>query len=246
MSNRYTTGELAKICGVTVRTVQYYDNQNLLNPSELTEGGRRLYSEEDRHKMELICTLRDLGLSLEVIHKIFKEENSKQVVETFLQEQKEVLSAELEEKKQQVLRISNILQGIQSSENYSLQLIGDIVKSMEDKKKLRKLHMKMIIAGIFLDAVQIGTFIAGLRTGNWIPFIIGMLFAISAGLCVAKYMQGKTAYICPDCHAVFRPHFGEMLFANHTPKTRKLTCAACGHKSFCVETCKEPTVGTAL
>lgn len=38
----YTTGELAKECGVTVRTVQYYDTQNLLNSRELTEGGRRL------------------------------------------------------------------------------------------------------------------------------------------------------------------------------------------------------------
>lgn len=37
----YTTGELTKACGVTVRTVQYYDKQNLLNPSELTEGGKR-------------------------------------------------------------------------------------------------------------------------------------------------------------------------------------------------------------
>lgn len=27
--SKYTTGELAKLCGVTVRTVQYYDTRNL-------------------------------------------------------------------------------------------------------------------------------------------------------------------------------------------------------------------------
>lgn len=45
--SKYTTGEIAKLCGVSVRTVQYYDTRNILTPSELTEGGRRLYSEED-------------------------------------------------------------------------------------------------------------------------------------------------------------------------------------------------------
>ena len=45
--SKYTTGELAKLCGVSVRTVQYYDSRNILAPSELSEGGRRLYSEED-------------------------------------------------------------------------------------------------------------------------------------------------------------------------------------------------------
>ena len=40
---QYTTGELAKECGITVRTVQFYDQRGILVPSALTEGGRRLY-----------------------------------------------------------------------------------------------------------------------------------------------------------------------------------------------------------
>lgn len=42
---QYTTGELAKLCGITVRAVQFYDGKDLLKPSELTDGGRRLYSD---------------------------------------------------------------------------------------------------------------------------------------------------------------------------------------------------------
>ena len=45
--SRYTTGEIAKLCGVSVRTVQYYDQRGILVPGELSEGGRRLYSEDD-------------------------------------------------------------------------------------------------------------------------------------------------------------------------------------------------------
>ena len=49
--SQYTTGEMAKACGVTVRTVQFYDQRGILIPSALTEGGRRLYSENDLKKM---------------------------------------------------------------------------------------------------------------------------------------------------------------------------------------------------
>ena len=58
--SQYTTGQIAKLCGVTVRTVQYYDDRGLLIPSELTEGGRRLYSEEDLKRLQVICFLRSL------------------------------------------------------------------------------------------------------------------------------------------------------------------------------------------
>lgn len=56
--SKYTTGEIAKLCGVSVRTVQYYDERGILIPSELSEGGRRLYSEDDYKKLKIICFLR--------------------------------------------------------------------------------------------------------------------------------------------------------------------------------------------
>ena len=51
-----------------------------------------------------------------------------------------------------------------------------------------------------------------------------------------NYYYRNTAYICPQCHEIFKPSFREMFWASHTPKTRKLTCVKCGHKGFCVET----------
>ena len=59
--SKYTTGDLAKLCSVTVRTVQYYDARGILIPSELSEGGRRLYSEDDLKRMKIICFLRSLS-----------------------------------------------------------------------------------------------------------------------------------------------------------------------------------------
>jgi DNA-binding transcriptional MerR regulator len=40
--SQYSTGDLAKLGGVSVRTVQFYDTKGLLPPSDLTDGGRRL------------------------------------------------------------------------------------------------------------------------------------------------------------------------------------------------------------
>lgn len=232
----YTTGELAKACGVTVRTVQYYDKQNLLNPSELTEGGRRLYSEEDKQKMLLICTLRDLGLPLDIIRKIFKEENSREVIDTFLTEQKRMLAEELENKKMQMEKIDFILQGIRGSKEYSIQLIGDMANRMEAKKKLKRTHAIMLAAGGVMDIIEISTLILWIRTGIWIPFAAGMVVVIAMGIWISRYYYNKVAYICPDCHKIFVPGFKECFWARHTPSTRKLTCPSCGHKSFCIET----------
>ena len=83
----YTTGELAKLCGVTVRTVQYYDSRSILLPSRLSEGGRRLYSEDDLRKMKTICFLRSLGLSIDSIREILDEAHPEQVIALILQQQ---------------------------------------------------------------------------------------------------------------------------------------------------------------
>lgn len=73
--SKYTTGEIAKLCGVSVRTVQYYDSRNILIPSELSEGGRRLYSEQDLKRMKIICFLRDAGISINSIGELLSEDN---------------------------------------------------------------------------------------------------------------------------------------------------------------------------
>ena len=78
--SKYTTGELAKLCGVTVRTVQYYDTRGILIPSELSEGGRRLYSEDDLKRMKIICFLRELDLPIGAISQILKEEHPEKVI----------------------------------------------------------------------------------------------------------------------------------------------------------------------
>ena len=82
----YTTGELAKKCNVSVRTIQYYDERGILVPTDLTEGGRRLFSEKDVATLETICFLRDLDISIKDIAEILESDESKKVIELLLDE----------------------------------------------------------------------------------------------------------------------------------------------------------------
>lgn len=63
----YTTGEFARKAAVTIRTIRYYDKQNLLKPSYVNSAGYRFYTEEDFAKLQRILVLKYLGFSLEEI-----------------------------------------------------------------------------------------------------------------------------------------------------------------------------------
>ena len=57
--------EVARLAGVTVRTLHHYDEIGLLQPSGRTESGHRLYDESQLRRLQQIASLRHLGLSLD-------------------------------------------------------------------------------------------------------------------------------------------------------------------------------------
>ncbi|MGO3146621.1 MAG: MerR family transcriptional regulator [Leucobacter sp.] len=58
-------GELAERTGLSLRTIRHYDEIGLLAPSGRSEGGFRLYTEEDNDRLMLIRRMKPLGYSLE-------------------------------------------------------------------------------------------------------------------------------------------------------------------------------------
>ena len=233
--SKYTTGEIAKLCGVSVRTVQYYDSRNILVPSELTEGGRRLYSEDDLKRMRIICFLREAGVSINSISELFAEEHPEKVVSILLDQQEQILLAELEEQQKKLDIIEAIKRELKEVKNFSVESIGDIAYAMKNKSDLRKMRLTMVLTGIPITALQLAAIILWITNGLWWLFVIWACVAIPWGICISKYYFDHVAYICPECHEVFKPRFKEMLWAYHTPKMRRLTCPKCGHKGLCVE-----------
>lgn len=232
----YTTGEVAKQCGVSVRTVQYYDTRGILTPSQLSEGGRRLYSEDDLRQMKVICFLRELGLPISSIGQLLSEADPGSVIFLLLQQQEQLLQEEISQQQAQLARIAELAKGLKHVENFSVESINDIAHIMENKKKIRKLRALIITIGIIMDIIEIGTIILWVTKGIWWPFAVGMCIVVALGIWISSVYFKKTAYICPQCHKVFKPRFREAFWAVHTPRTRRLTCPDCGHKGFCVET----------
>ena len=63
----YSTGRFARRASVSVRTLRFYDRAGLLEPSERSEAGYRLYTDEDFPRLQQVLALKFLGLSLDEI-----------------------------------------------------------------------------------------------------------------------------------------------------------------------------------
>ena len=234
--SQYTTGEIAKLAGVTVRTVQYYDSRGILIPSDFSEGGRRLYNEDDLKRLRIICFLRDLGIQINDIGEILSAENAKNVISLLLEQQLSVVQEEIAEREKQKEAIETIQKEMKYYDNFSIEHLNDIANQMKNRKKLKRTRIVVLVVGIIADLIEAGTLILGTVTGNWWPFTIGMILIIALAVFAVGYYYRSIAFICPECHKVFRPGKAEFVFANHTPTTRKLKCRECGHRGFCVET----------
>ena len=67
-----SSGDLARVTGNTVRTIRFYAEQGLLEPTLVSDGGHRRYTLDDVERLQLISDLRELGLSLGDIRRVME------------------------------------------------------------------------------------------------------------------------------------------------------------------------------
>ena len=237
--SKYTTGEIARLCNVSVRTVQYYDSRNILVPSKLSEGGRRLYSEDDLKRMRVICFLREAGIPINKIHALFTEEHPEKIISILLDQQEQELREAIAEEKKKLGIVENIKRELKEIPNFSVESIGDIAQIMKQKEKLTKMRILLILIGIPLNILQWTAILLWILKGWWWLFAIWFALAIPFGIWVLIHHHRYISYICPECHEVFQPPFKEMFWAYHTLKLRRLTCPKCGHTGLCIEVMTE-------
>jgi len=71
----YRVSEVARMTGVTIRTLHHYESIQLLVPSGRSAAGYRLYSDQDLLRLQQILIQRELGLSLEHIRQVLDDRN---------------------------------------------------------------------------------------------------------------------------------------------------------------------------
>ena len=251
----YSTGELAQACGVTVRTVQYYDEKSLLSPSAHTEGGRRLYSEADAARLRRILLLKSLGLRLADIRSVLASDVSTTVLRDILEAQDARLAAELQERSLARQRIATMIASLDATGELPAQTIPDMEAIMQNvttpttnttpqpeperpsmwKSELAPFYKTMLVVGIAIDVVQVAAIVWWVTTGDWRPFAIVMPLALAAAALLVRAYRARTAYLCPHCRRAFVPRAAEWFFARHTPTTRRVTCTHCHTKDWCAE-----------
>lgn len=72
----YSIGELARRTGLTVKTVRFYSDRGIVPPTDRSAAGYRRYDDGALARLELVRTLRELGLDLPTIHRVVDRELS--------------------------------------------------------------------------------------------------------------------------------------------------------------------------
>lgn len=123
----FTVGELARKCGVTVRTLQYYDTNGLLVPSEYTEGGRRMYGRREIIRLQQILFLKSMGFSLEEIRDRLLPAESAEELEQMFKQQKEVLIGQISQIQETVKLINKVIDEIKLGKEIDIDRLFAII-----------------------------------------------------------------------------------------------------------------------
>ncbi|MFE0698836.1 MerR family transcriptional regulator [Streptomyces sp. NPDC058872] len=72
----YSIGELSRRTGLSVRTIRFYSDANVVMPAGRSPAGYRLYDIDAVPRLELISTLRELGINLATVQRVLNRELS--------------------------------------------------------------------------------------------------------------------------------------------------------------------------
>ena len=135
-----TVKEVSELTGISIRTLRYYDEIDLLKPAKVTEAGYRLYDESSLKKLRQIMFFRELEVPLSEIKAIMKdsESDNRKILET----QKMILEMKRNHLNGMIELISDVLkgEGKMSFEAFNEEDIQKIIQhsleimSEEDKK----------------------------------------------------------------------------------------------------------------
>lgn len=123
----YSSGQFARLAGVTLKTIRFYDKKNILKPSYRNPSGARFYTEEDFAKLQQILLLKYLGLSLEDIKELAIDTSDQHLLLNSLKLQKKLVKDRMEH-----------LQLVESA-------LDDTVDTMEQDKQVDWSHMLELI-----------------------------------------------------------------------------------------------------
>ncbi len=123
--------QVAKLTGVSIRTLQYYDEIGLLKPSELTTAGYRMYDDDALQTLQQILFFKELGFPLKEIKQILAKPDFDRIAA--FKKQKELFLL----KRGRLDRLIQLLEHLEKGEScMSFQEfdLSDYINALEDFK----------------------------------------------------------------------------------------------------------------
>ena len=123
--------QVAKLTGISIRTLQYYDEIDLLKPSELTSSGYRLYDENALQILQQILFFKELGFSLKEIKEILENPDFDRIAA--FKKQKELFLL----KRNRINRLIQLLERLEKGEHctsFKEFDLSDYISALEDFK----------------------------------------------------------------------------------------------------------------
>ncbi|MFE5130933.1 MerR family transcriptional regulator, partial [Bacillus mobilis] len=119
--DKYSIGEISKETNVTTRTLRYYEEIGLLQPSYVADSGYRYYSKDDVITLQQITTFKKLGFKLSEIKEVLKEEKGISEEERW----KNAIQNEIQTIQGEVKRLQD-LEKLLYTTFHSIELIGEL------------------------------------------------------------------------------------------------------------------------
>ena len=148
----YSSGEFARMAQITVRTVRYYDKQNILKPSLVTPTGARFYTEEDFAILQQIMLLKYLGFSLEDIRELTVNDSDYSYLEHSLEQQQNLVRDRIEQLQLVEQAIGETVTEIRQQQNVDWNRMRELIHltGMENSLKAQYRNSTNISARIRL------------------------------------------------------------------------------------------------
>jgi DNA-binding transcriptional MerR regulator len=145
--DRYRIGELARLSGLSVKTIRFYSDRGLVPPAERTGAGYRVYDERALARLELIRALRELGASLADVERVLSRELD---VPELVALQLEAVEAQL-----RVLRVRRaVLMAVASGEpdGQELRTMTRLAHISDDeRKRIVEEFLDEVLGGLEID-----------------------------------------------------------------------------------------------
>jgi len=188
LAGYYSSGQFARMAGVTVRTIRYYDKYDILKPSYVNDSGARFYTDSDFARLQQILLFKYLGFSLDDIREMIIDTTDYHFILNALKLQKKLVEDRIEQMQLVKSAIDDTVNAIEKERqldwSYMLELIH--LTGMEKSLKTQYRNAGNISARISLHKDY------SVNKQGWFPWLYEQC-GVEAGMKILEIGCGNGA-----------------------------------------------------